>query len=51
MATKFNTPEEERAYSKGKVDGMLTHINHVMKNLKLEYEKLYQKKQDLENES
>ncbi len=45
---KFNTPEEEKAYQIGKLDGMLYHSAFVMKNLKLEYEKLYKKKEEFE---
>ena len=48
MATEFKTKEEEKAYQLGKLDGMLYHISHILKNLKLEYEKIYQKKLDLE---
>ena len=48
MENKFTTPQEERAYKLGQLDGMLQHITFVMKNLKLEYEQLYQKKLDFE---
>lgn len=48
MENKFNTPQEERAYRLGQIDSMLQHITFVMKNLKQEYEKLYQKKLDFE---
>lgn len=48
MKTEFKTPEEQKAYKLGQLDGMITHITFVMKNLKLEHEKLYQKKLDFE---
>lgn len=49
METKFNTPEEKRAYQLGRLDGILYHQQNVMQNLKLQYEKTYQKKLELEN--
>lgn len=48
METKFNTPEEERAYQLGRLDGILYHQQNVIQNLKLQYEKIYQKKLDIE---
>ncbi|WP_252639324.1 MULTISPECIES: hypothetical protein [Dysgonomonas] len=44
METKFNTPEEERAYKLGQIDGMLICIQNTIKNLKLQYEKIYEKR-------
>lgn len=45
---KFTTPQEEKAYKLGQLDGMLTCQQHVIRNLKNEYEKLYQKRQEME---
>lgn len=49
MATEFKTPEEERAYQLGRLDGILYHQQNVMQNLKLQYEKIYAERQKLEN--
>lgn len=52
MATKFNTPELQEAYNTGlqigRTEGMLICIQNTIKNLKLQYEKIYQKKLELE---
>lgn len=48
MKAKFNTPEEEKAYQVGKLEGMLGYQQHLIKNVELEYEKLYKKRMELE---
>lgn len=48
MENKFNTPKEERAYQLGRLDGMLYYQAHIIKNMKNEYEKLYQKRLDFQ---
>lgn len=45
---KFATPEEEKAYKLGQLDGMLAGMQNTIKNLKLQYETIYQKKIKLE---
>lgn len=49
MGEKFNTPEEERAYQLGKLDGMLYYQQNIIRNIKNDYEKIYKKKQEFEN--
>lgn len=49
MENKFNTPEEERAYQLGRLDGILYYQQTILKNVKSDYEKVYQKKQELDN--
>nr|WP_297167481.1 hypothetical protein [uncultured Dysgonomonas sp.] len=49
---KFNTPEEESAYKKGRelgrIEGTLYCLQGIIKGLKTQYEKVYEKRQELE---
>lgn len=49
MATEFKTEAEERAYQLGRLDGILYYQQNILKNVKSDYEKVYQKKQELDN--
>lgn len=49
---KFNTPELQEAYNKGRelgrIEGTLYCLQGIIKNLKEQYEKVYEKRQKLE---
>ena len=49
VMAKYNTPQEQKAYEIGKLDGMLYYQQHIIKNMKNEYEKLYKKRIEMEN--
>jgi hypothetical protein len=55
MKTRFYTPEEREAFETGrklgKIEGMLSYMNHVIKNMEAERDKIVDKLHGKDNQN